>query len=92
VVRAADLSQAGPSIATASQIETAVDLPPQTTRARLRGLFIKIAKDHRRDFTVDWVHLKLKDAAIRTVRCSDPLNANSEMAQRLITSISGTPA
>jgi hypothetical protein len=33
----ADLSHAGSLIATAAQIETAVDLPPQTTRARLRG-------------------------------------------------------
>lgn len=88
----ANLSQAGTSIATASQIETAVDLPPQTTRARLRGLFIKTAKDHRRNFTVDWVHLKLNDKASRTLRCRDPLDANFEMAQRLITSISGPPA
>jgi proteasome accessory factor A len=79
------------SIATAAQIETAVDLPPQTTRARLRGLFIKTAKDHRRNFTVDWAHLKLNDTASRTVACRDPLNANSEAAQRLITSISGPP-
>jgi proteasome accessory factor A len=87
----ANLSQAGTSIATASQIETAVDLPPQTTRARLRGLFIKTAKDHRRDFTVDWAHLKLNDTASRTVTCWDPLDANSEAAQRLITSIPGPP-
>jgi proteasome accessory factor A len=88
----ADLSQADSQIATASQIETAVDLPPQTTRARLRGLFIKTAMDHRRDFTLDWVHLKLNDAAIRTVRCLDPLDANFEPAERLITSIPGPPA
>lgn len=88
----ANLSQAGTLIATASQIETAVDLPPQTTRARLRGLFIKTAKDHRRDFTLDWVHLKLNDAAIGTVRCLDPLDASLESAERLITSISGPPA
>ncbi len=88
----ADLSHAGSLIATASHIETAVDLPPQTTRARLRGLFIKTAKDHRRDFTLDWVHLKLNDAAIRTVRCLDPLDANFELAERLIASIPGPPA
>jgi proteasome accessory factor A len=88
----ANLSQAGTLIAAAAQIETAVDLPPQTTRARLRGLFIKTAKDHRRDFTLDWVHLKLNDAAIRTVRCLDPLDASLESAERLITSISGPPA
>jgi Pup-ligase protein len=89
---AASLSHAGTSIATATQIESAVELPPQTTRARLRGLFIKTAKDHRRNFTVDWTHLKLNDSASRTVRCADPLSANSETAERLIDSILEPPA
>lgn len=31
-------------------------VPPQTTRARLRGDFIRRAQEQRRDFTVDWVH------------------------------------
>lgn len=84
--------QADASIATAAQVEAAVDLPPQTTRARLRGLFIKTAKNHQRSFTVDWVHLRLHDSAYRTLRCSDPLNAHVEMAQRLITSISAQSA
>ena len=35
--------------------------PPQTTRARLRGAFIRRAQERRRDFTVDWVHLKLNE-------------------------------
>ncbi|CAM5693687.1 Pup--protein ligase [Streptomyces microflavus] len=30
-------------------------VPPQTTRARLRGDFIRRAQEQRRDFTVDWV-------------------------------------
>jgi hypothetical protein len=85
-------SQADIPVVTAAQIETAVDLPPQTTRARMRGLFIKTAKDHRRTFTVDWTHLKLHDDASRTVFYRDPLDANLELAQRLITSISGPPA
>ena len=78
-------------IVTAAQIEAAVDRPPQTTRARLRGLFIKTAKDYRRNFTVDWTHLKLHDGASRTVLCRDPLNAEVESAERLIASISGPP-
>src|SRR5215216_1646122 len=44
-----------------SEIETAVTVPPQTTRARLRGAFIKRAKERKRDYTVDWVHPKLND-------------------------------
>ena len=39
-------------------IETATNVPPATTRARLRGAFIKRAKERKRDYTVDWVHLK----------------------------------
>jgi len=44
-------------------IDVAVDEPPQTTRARLRGEFIRRAKERKRDYTVDWVHLKLNDQA-----------------------------
>ena len=62
----------------------AKSVPPQTTRARLRGEFIKRAQERRRDFTVDWVHLKLNDQAQRTVLCKDPLKAYDERVQRLI--------
>src|SRR5213078_3335857 len=54
-------------VCTDDEIDEAVDEPPQTTRAKLRGEFIKKAKERRRDFTVDWVHLKLNDQAQRTV-------------------------
>ncbi|MGH9267940.1 MAG: proteasome accessory factor PafA2 family protein, partial [Acidimicrobiales bacterium] len=51
------------------EIDRAVDEPPQTTRAKLRGEFIKRATEKRVDYTVDWVHLKLNDQAQRTVLC-----------------------
>jgi proteasome accessory factor A len=60
---------------------------PSTTRARLRGAFIKAAKEKRRDFTVDWVHLKLNDQAQRTVLCKDPFKAYDERVDRLIESL-----
>ncbi len=62
----------------------AVVEPPQTTRARLRGAFIRAAKAKKRDFTVDWVHLKLNDQAQRTVLCKDPFKAFDERVDRLI--------
>ena len=65
-------------------IDNAVDEPPQTTRARLRGEFIRTAKERRRDFTVDWVHLKLNDQAQRTVLCKDPFKAHDERVEKLI--------
>ena len=58
--------------------------PPQTTRARLRGEFIRRAQERRRDFTVDWVHLKLNDQAQRTVLCKDPFRAQDERVRKLI--------
>jgi proteasome accessory factor A len=65
----------------------AKSLPPQTTRARLRGEFIKRAQERRRDFTVDWVHLKLNDQAQRTVLCKDPFRAVDERVEKLIASM-----
>ncbi len=57
---------------------------PQTTRARLRSRFITAAKAKKRDYTVDWVHLKLNDQAQRTVLCKDPFKATDERVERLI--------
>jgi proteasome accessory factor A len=73
----ADIDRAGPG----------EYLPPQTTRARLRGEFIKRAKEKRRDFTVDWVHLKLNDQAQRTVLCKDPFKSKDERVEKLIASL-----
>ena len=74
-------------IVTDADIEEAVDTPPQTTRARLRGEFIRTAKERKRDYTVDWVHLKLNDQAQRTVLCKDPFKAYDERVERLIESL-----
>ncbi|MFO7300248.1 MAG: Pup--protein ligase [Actinomycetes bacterium] len=74
-------------VVTDEKIADAVIRPPQTTRARLRGAFIKAAKAKRRDFTVDWVHLKLNDQAQRTVMCKDPFKAYDERVEKLIESL-----
>ncbi len=68
-------------------IFAAKSIPPQTTRARLRGEFIRKAQERRRDFTVDWVHLKLNDQAQRTVLCKDPFRSVDERVDKLIASM-----
>jgi proteasome accessory factor A len=68
-------------------VDEAVDNPPQTTRARLRGEFIRRAKERKRDYTVDWVHLKLNDQAQRTVLCKDPFKSRDERVEKLIASL-----
>jgi proteasome accessory factor A len=67
-----------------AEVRTAMRDPPQTTRARLRGEFIRQAKSKRRDYTVDWVHLKLNDQAQRTVLCKDPFRSHDERVEQLI--------
>ena len=74
-------------IVTDEEISHAVEHPPQTTRARLRGEFIKRAKERKRDYTVDWVHLKLNDQAQRTVLCKDPFKAEDDRVDKLIASL-----
>ncbi|MGW0231021.1 Pup--protein ligase [Actinopolymorpha singaporensis] len=69
------------------EVFEAKSVPPQTTRARLRGEFIKRAQERRRDFTVDWVHLKLNDQAQRTVLCKDPFRSVDERVEKLIQSM-----
>ncbi|EOM78372.1 Pup--protein ligase [Rhodococcus rhodnii] len=68
-------------------IDEATSTPPQTTRAKLRGEFIAAAQRAGRDFTVDWVHLKLNDQAQRTVLCKDPFRSVDERVERLIESM-----
>ena len=65
----------------------ATALPPQTTRAKLRGDFVRRAQQARRDYTVDWVHLKLNDQAQRTVLCKDPFRSVDERVDRLLESM-----
>ncbi|HVY11412.1 MAG TPA: Pup--protein ligase [Mycobacteriales bacterium] len=74
-------------VTTDLKIFEAKSVPPQTTRARLRGDFIRRAQEKRRDFTVDWVHLKLNDQAQRTVLCKDPFRAVDDRVEKLIASM-----
>ena len=74
-------------VTTDLQVFEAKSIPPQTTRAKLRGDFVRRAQERRRDFTVDWVHLKLNDQAQRTVLCKDPFASVDERVDRLIASM-----
>jgi len=65
----------------------AKSVPPQTTRAKLRGDFIRRAQEKHRDYTVDWVHLKLNDQAQRTLLCKDPFRSVDERVETLIASM-----
>lgn len=64
---------------------------PSTTRAHMRGTFIREAKKWHRDYTVDWVHLKLNDEMQRTVLLKDPFRSSDERFQKLLASLERRP-
>lgn len=71
-------------ISTDEEVHQAKTVPPQTTRAKLRGDFITAAQSKNKDISVDWVHLKMNDQTQRTVLCKDPFANTDERVQRLI--------
>jgi proteasome accessory factor A len=70
-----------------ADITNAESIPPQTTRAKLRGDFISAAQAAGKDISVDWVHLKMNDQSQRTVLCKDPFLNVDERVERLIESM-----
>jgi len=70
-----------------ASIDEAKDVAPTTTRAHLRGKFVRAAKAKNKDFTVDWIHLKMNDTTQRTVLCKDPFANTDERVERLIESL-----
>lgn len=69
-------------------IDSARDLPPQTTRAKLRGDFVAYAQDNRRDYMADWSTLRLlTDAGARTVILKDPFAAVDSRVDELLEEI-----
>ncbi|WP_151523361.1 Pup--protein ligase [Serinicoccus kebangsaanensis] len=88
LVRIMERSGAARTVVEPERITAATTTPPPT-RARLRGDFVRTASEHRRDFTVDWVHLKLNDAAQRTVICKDPFADEDPRVEALIEHIRG---
>ena len=74
-------------ISTDVEVFAAKSIPPQTTRAKLRGDFISAAQDAGKDISVDWVHLKMNDQTQRTVLCKDPFANVDERVEKLINSM-----
>ena len=52
-----------------------------------RMAIVERAKERRRDYTVDWVHLKLNDQSQRTLMLKDPFVSHDDRVERLIESL-----
>lgn len=65
-------------------IEEAVDNPPATTRAAVRGEFLSAVRERGLAHNVDWVHLKVNRPEPRTVELQDPFANADDAAADLI--------
>jgi proteasome accessory factor A len=70
-----------------AEVERARTVAPETTRAALRGRFITAARDAERDFTVDWVHLKVSDGTLPTVALTDPFAHEDPRVDELVAAL-----
>ena len=75
------------TLITNNDVNSAMENPPETTRAALRGRFIKVAQEKKRDFTVDWVNLKINDQQQSSIACKDPFKNNDERVDKLIAAL-----
>ena len=73
--------------ATEEEIQRAMTVPPQSTRAKVRGDFIKFAKEKNRSYTVDWTYLKLNGYWEETILCMDPFSSSNKRVDELIAGI-----
>ena len=65
-------------------IDEAVDNPPVTTRAAIRGEFLSAVRERGLAHNVDWVHLKVNRPEPRTVELQDPFATADDAAADLI--------
>jgi len=71
-------------IVSEDDIQRAMTTPPQTTRAKVRGDFIKFAKERNRSYTVDWTYLKLNGYWEETILCMDPFSSTNKRVDELL--------
>ena len=74
-------------IVTDQQIEHAMHHPPETTRAKFRGRFVKLANERKILCGVNWSYIQLYEPYQKLFLSTDPLQAEYEEASRMIYSI-----
>ena len=76
-------------VATEEAVQRAMSTPPQTTRAKVRGDFIRFVRAKNRSYTVDWTYLKLNGYWEETILCMDPFSAVNRRVDELVSQVSG---
>jgi len=73
-----------------SDVQKAMKDPPQTTRAKIRGDFIRFAREKNRSYSVDWTFLKLNGYWEETILCMNPFLSSDKRVDELISTMNGS--
>ncbi|MDO5025799.1 MAG: Pup--protein ligase [Trueperella sp.] len=65
-------------------VSRARTIPPQTTRAKMRGDFVALAQEQRRDFMADWTGLRLISDPVRNALLLDPFASSDPQVDAIL--------
>ena len=74
-------------IITDEDIDNAMHYPPETTRAKFRGRFVKLANERKILCGVNWSYIQLYEPYQKLFLSTDPMRPEYEEASRMIYSI-----
>ena len=72
------------------EVDEAKVQPPQDTRARMRGEFIKLAREHSIQYDLDWSNIRLGNLLNVRVICNNPFETDTEKVAELVRTIQKT--
>jgi proteasome accessory factor A len=72
------------------EVEHAKTEPPPDTRARMRGEFIKLARENSIQYDLDWSNIRLGNLLNVRVICNNPFESDTEKVAELVRTIQKT--
>jgi proteasome accessory factor A len=73
-----------------AEIEKAKTEPPHDTRAKMRGEFIKLARQNSIQYDLDWSNIRLGNLLNVRVICNNPFETDIEKVAELVRTIQKT--
>ncbi|MCP4908171.1 MAG: hypothetical protein GY910_24630, partial [bacterium] len=75
---------------TDAEVDFAKTEPPPDTRARMRGEFIKLARENSIQYDLDWSNIRLGNLLNVRVICNNPFESDTEKVAELVRTIQKT--
>ena len=71
-------------VLTDQQIQDAIENPPQDTRAKIRGEFIKLAKEKKIHYNLDWSYIRVGNLLDVRIMCENPFQTENRRVSDLM--------